>query len=272
MQALSVVSIVFIPATFLSSLCVAFSFLPSPLYLSSFRPLTHVTSQLWHELCVSSSLALLPPCRVARRRAPSLTRLLSSCSYTHSQPAASSTNSTRASAASGASPSPSRVRPSFCPAREALTLPDRPSRALSRPLAVATTVLFGWGYLAEILNRFRRDFLRMWHRIVRPRSLARLPSLSRSALTGLNVVPCSKSRGAARSRTRSSERGHLLGRGSLARTRPRRAAVPRPRAWSPAKKRGVPLRAGFGSRHQLTAGLRLRPLSSFGATRSRQQN
>lgn len=47
----------------------------------------------------------------------------------------------------------------------------------STPLhTVATTVLFGWGYLAEIINRFGRDILRMKHRIVRrPPSSPPLP-------------------------------------------------------------------------------------------------
>ncbi|TNY18471.1 hypothetical protein DMC30DRAFT_418810 [Rhodotorula diobovata] len=42
--------------------------------------------------------------------------------------------------------------------------------SIALPVSIATTVLFGWGYLAEILNRFRRDFLRMWHRIQIARS------------------------------------------------------------------------------------------------------
>lgn len=40
-------------------------------------------------------------------------------------------------------------------------------RLSSSSHTVATTVLFGWGYLAEIINRFGRDILRMKHRIVR---------------------------------------------------------------------------------------------------------
>ncbi|GAA5915115.1 hypothetical protein JCM8208_002632 [Rhodotorula glutinis] len=37
--------------------------------------------------------------------------------------------------------------------------------SIAIPVSVATTVLFGWGYLAEIINRFGRDILRMKHRI-----------------------------------------------------------------------------------------------------------
>lgn len=91
---------------------------------------------------------------------------------------------------------------------------------------VATTVLFGWGYLAEIINRFGRDILRMKHRIVRrpPLPPPPPPPSPQPRLLASKLTPSPSLRAASRKSSLGQQ-----GEGAVSRLSSCSAAPARPR-------------------------------------------